>query len=221
MIVQAIEYINQVRQAAALLPVDEIEAAYHLLAEAHRRDRSVYVCGNGGSAATASHLAVDLGKNTPNGPGPRMRILSLTDNVPWLTALANDRGYEDCFSEQLRNYLRPDDVVIGISASGNSDNVVRAFELARANNAHRLALVGFDGGHLDRLATHRIWVDSWDYGIVESMHLIVVHMLVSMFAQDGRPVDPAVSTSSKTASDRDTCPTMLTRPSSVRSNLPG
>ena len=111
-----------------------------------------------------------------------MRVVSLTDNVPWLTALANDLEYANCFAEQLRNYLQPEDLVIGISASGDSENIVRAFTLARDCGAHRLALIGFSGGRLAGLATARVWVDSQDYGVVESLHVIVVHAWVRLLA---------------------------------------
>ncbi|MBU0717428.1 MAG: SIS domain-containing protein [Planctomycetes bacterium] len=177
---RAVDYLGDIREAASLLRVEEIEAGAALLAEALHDGRGVYICGNGGSASTASHLAVDLGKNLVTGPGKRMHVVSLTDNVPWLTALANDAGYADCFAEQLRNYLQPNDVLVGISASGDSENVVRAFELARAAGASRLALIGFDGGRLKQLATRSVWVPSHDYGIVESIHLMVAHIWVRM-----------------------------------------
>ncbi len=191
MISRVLEYLDDMQSATALLRVEEIEAGYRLVADARRNGRGVYICGNGGSASTASHMAVDLGKNVRGGAN-RMRVVSLTDNVPWLTAVANDQSYADCFAEQLRNYLQPDDLVIGISASGDSENVVRAFEFARRHGAHRLALIGFDGGRIARLATMRIWVDSHDYGIVESVHLVVVHVFVRMLADE---VSPAVERS--------------------------
>jgi len=184
LLLQAVEQINAYREAVGLLRADEIESSGRLLADVHRRGRWVYVFGNGGSASTASHLAVDLGKNTVNGPGPRLRVMSLADNSAWLTAVSNDRDYADCFVEPLRNYLDADDVVIGISASGNSENMVRAFEYACAVGARSIAMVGFDGGRLATLADQRVWVESHDYGIVESLHLMVVHMWVRMLTVD-------------------------------------
>lgn len=177
------DYLQAMQTATALLRPSEVEAAYSLLLRAFRDGRGVYVCGNGGSASTASHMAVDLGKNIPTGSGRRMRVVSLTDNVAWLTAVSNDRCYEDCFVEQLINYIQPNDLLIGISASGDSENMVRAFELAKRVGADRLAMIGFDGGRLVKLANSRIWVDSHDYGIVESVHLFVVHLLVRMLSQ--------------------------------------
>jgi len=184
LLLQAVESINAYREAVGLLRADEIVSCGRLLADVHRRGRWVYVFGNGGSASTASHLAVDLGKNTVNGPGPRIRVMSLADNSAWLTAVSNDRDYADCFVEPLRNYLDADDVVIGISASGNSENMVRAFEYARSVGARSIALVGFDGGKLATLADQRVWVDSHDYGVVESLHLMVAHMWVRMLTVD-------------------------------------
>lgn len=183
MIKRVVEHLDEMRAAMELLRAEELEAAGRLLDDAMHQGRGVYIFGNGGSASTASHLAVDLGKNIRTGTGPRMRVLSLTDNVAWLTAVANDQGYADCFAEQLRNYLQPGDLIIAISASGDSQNVVRAMSLARDVGADRLALVGFDGGRAAGLATQCIRVDSFDYGIVESVHLFVVHILVRMLQQ--------------------------------------
>lgn len=141
------------------------------------RGGSVYVFGNGGSAATASHLAVDLGRNV-RVSDRHLRVYALNDNVPWLTAVSNDQHFDECFAEPLRRYLTARDMVIGISASGASENVIRGFEVARDRGAVRLALIGFDGGRLAGLASHSIWVDSRDYGVVESVHLAAVHGLV-------------------------------------------
>ncbi len=173
-------YIDEIRAAMELLRDEEIEAGVALLAWARRAGHAVYIFGNGGSAATASHLAVDLARNA-GGDRPRsLRVLSLTDNAAWLTAAANDDGYENCFADQLHRLVRPGDVVIGISASGNSENVLRAFDVAQAARARRLAMVGLDGGRLATLATVCISVDSHDYGVVESVHVAVCHVLVRM-----------------------------------------
>ena len=177
---QTNEYILAMQAALSLIRAEEIASGLALLRDAREGGHGVYLCGNGGSAATASHLAVDLGRNTGRG----MRAVSLTDNVPWLTAAANDEHYRECFADQLRCLLRPKDLVIGISASGDSENVVRAFEVAQASGARRLAMIGFNGGRLAKLATGRIWVDSHDYGIVESVHGFVAHMLVRTLATE-------------------------------------
>ena len=191
---RADRHISEMQRVIALLRAEETEAAYDLLADAFHRDRGIYLCGNGGSASTASHLAVDLGRVFRDCGGRRIRVMSLTDNVPWLTAVSNDECFADCFADQLRNHLRPGDVLIGVSASGDSENVVRAFQYAREVDASRLALIGFDGGRLARLATHRIWVDSYDYGIVESVHLFVGHLLTDMLSRGESHVPQAVTT---------------------------
>ncbi len=180
-------YLQDAIATIGLIKTAEVEEAMGLLQDARRRERGVYICGNGGSASTASHMAADFGKNIRSSFGRPMHVVALTDNVAWLTALANDESYADCFAGQLRNLLRPDDLVIGISASGESENVVRAFEFAAQRRAQRLALVGFDGGRLARMATSRVWVDSYDYGLVESMHLLVAHLLVKLLSMESPP----------------------------------
>ncbi len=176
-------YTSEMQTALILLRAEEIEGVAHVLQQAMSRQGLVYVFGNGGSAATASHLAADLSRNVPVRGDDRLRVLALSDNVPWLTAVSNDECFEDCFAAQLRHMLTPKDVVIGVSASGDSENMVRAFDVARRVGVERLAMIGFDGGRLARMATQRIWVDSYDYGIVESVHSFVGHMLVSLLAR--------------------------------------
>ena len=167
---------------SALNPA-ELDAAHALILHTVRQQRRVYACGNGGSAATASHLAVDLGKTASVGRRLRPRVVSLTDNVAWLTAVANDISYDECFAEPLRSFLVSGDLVIAISASGESENVVRAFEIAGRMGAARLALVGCGGGRLAESATVAVHVDSRDYGVIESVHLAVVHLLVRLLQQ--------------------------------------
>lgn len=178
------KYVGQMQAALSGLRVEEIDAALSVLRRARADGATVYTCGNGGSAATASHLAVDLARNTRGQNGSGLRVIALTDNVPWLTAVSNDGSYEDCFAEQLVNLSSPGDVLIGISASGDSENLVRVFEAARRRELTSIALVGFDGGRLSRLATQRVWVDSGDYGIVETAHLFVAHLFVETLRQE-------------------------------------
>lgn len=177
---QTLTMIAEMQNVAGLLRPEEIDAAASALFETLHNGGDVYTFGNGGSASTASHLVVDLSRINGGADGSRWRITSLTDNVAWLTAVSNDQDYAECFAEPLRVRLNPGDLVIGISASGDSENVVRGFEVARAVGANRLAMIGFDGGRLASMATHRIWIDSHDYGIVESLHLFAGHMLVRL-----------------------------------------
>jgi D-sedoheptulose 7-phosphate isomerase len=141
----------------------------------------VFTVGNGGSSSLASHMAADLGKNTIGPNMRRFRILSLNDNAAIVTALANDLGYENVFSEQLTNLIRAGDVLIVVSASGNSPNIIKAMRYARVQSAEVVALLGFDGGQAAGLADLAIVVPSRDYGIVEDVHLVINHILVEHF----------------------------------------
>ena len=138
---------------------------------------------NGGSAATASHMACDLGKNTIQANVTRFRIMSLTDNTPLLSALANDLGYDAVFSEQLMNLIRRGDVLVAITGSGSSANVVEAMRYSRSRGATVVALVGFNGGDAAELADEYILVPSDDYGLVEDVHMILNHVLVGYFRE--------------------------------------
>jgi D-sedoheptulose 7-phosphate isomerase len=137
--------------------------------------------GNGGSASTASHMAADLAKNTIGANMRRFRVLSLNDNMAILTALANDLGYEKVFSEQLKNLIRAGDLLIVVSASGNSPNVVNAIRYAQERSAEVAGIFGFDGGTGATLADFSIVIPSNHYGVVEDVHLVINHILVDYF----------------------------------------
>jgi D-sedoheptulose 7-phosphate isomerase len=126
-------------------------------------------------------MAADLSKNTIDADMRRFRVFSLNDNQSLMTALANDLGYEHVFSEQLRNYVRPGDLLVAISASGNSGNVINAIRYAQSQSAEVAGILGFDGGQAAQLADLAIVVPSWEYGIVEDLHLIINHILVDHF----------------------------------------
>ena len=151
-----------------------------ILLEARDNDRQIFLIGNGGSASAASHFACDLSKGTADDRDPgfrRFRALSLTDNVAIITAIGNDLSYEDVFVEQLKTFLNPGDVVIAITASGNSPNVLRALEYAGSRGAVRIGLLGFGGGRARDLVDAAIVVPSRNYGIAEDFHLILDHIL--------------------------------------------
>ena len=152
-----------------------------VLEEARRSNRTIFILGNGGSASTASHLANDLGLGPRHKGGKAYRAISLTDNVAFLTAAANDIGYELVFTEQLRTLLQPGDVVIAISASGNSPNVLRAVEFAQKRGAFTIGLTGFDGGALKKIGDDCIHIATphGDYAPVEDVHLILGHLVAS------------------------------------------
>ena len=177
------EHLAEVRRSLDSLSVVEVGRFLDCLESAYRDDRQVFIAGNGGSAATASHMSCDLAKNLyPSTPGTavrRFRVTSLTDNVPLITALANDCGYDAVFSEQLSNLVQPDDLLVVISASGNSPNIVRAIEVARDRGARTAALLGFDGGQARALVDVALVVQSDNYGRVEDLHMIINHLLVA------------------------------------------
>ncbi|MDP8908454.1 MAG: SIS domain-containing protein [Chloroflexota bacterium] len=174
-------YIERLTATIASLPHDRIARLGASLLRAYRNDKQVFTVGNGGSSSTASHMAADLAKNTIGPNMRRFRIASLNENTAIVTALANDLGYEHIFSEQLINVIQPGDVLVAVSASGNSPNVLEAIRLARRENAEVMALLGFDGGEAAKLADNAIVVPSSDYGVVEDVHLVINHMLVEYF----------------------------------------
>ena len=174
-------YIDRLTGTLHELPRDRLRTLGEMLIRAYRSEKHVFTLGNGGSASTASHMAADLGKNTIGPNMRRFRIMSLNDNASILTALANDLGYENVFSEQLVNLIRPGDLLVVISASGNSANVLKAMHYAREQCAEVVGILGFDGGEAERLADLSIVVPSDDYGVVEDAHLIINHILVGHF----------------------------------------
>jgi D-sedoheptulose 7-phosphate isomerase len=159
-----------------LLP-EKLKRVAEIFLRAQREGRRVFFLGNGGSASTASHMAMDFCKGTFVAGQPPLRAISLTDNVGLITAWANDANYESVFVGQLENLLEPQDVVVAISASGNSPNVLRAAEFARKRGAVTIGLVGFGGGQLKTLVDIDITVSSRNYGQVEDIHLCVNHIL--------------------------------------------
>jgi D-sedoheptulose 7-phosphate isomerase len=177
-ILDAKQYFEELQRVVAAISHDSIDQMADALVRAYEAGRVVYTFGNGGSAALASHLACDLGKGTAycNG-GKRFRVLALTDNIPTLTAWANDSSYEDVFSEQLRNFVQPEDVAFAISGSGNSKNVLNALHVARQAGATTLGISGFHGGQMKPLCDICMVVPSNNLQIVEDMHLAAAHSI--------------------------------------------
>jgi D-sedoheptulose 7-phosphate isomerase len=176
-------YIEAQRTALAAIPAAAVAGLIEVLRTALRDDRNIFVFGNGGSAANASHFVTDLGKSASDVVGQRFRCLSLNDNVSWLTALGNDYAYEDVFVGQLQNYARAGDVALTMSVSGNSPNVVKAIEWARAHGLRTIALVGAKRGRLAELAEHVVVIPSEHYGRVEDAHMGICHMLCYAFVE--------------------------------------
>jgi D-sedoheptulose 7-phosphate isomerase len=170
-------YLQQVSEVLKRLPFALIDQAVDRLWKAYREDRAVYLLGNGGSAALASHCACDLGKGTIMNGHRRFRVLALTDNVPLLTAWANDACYADVFAEQLRSFLRKDDVVFAFSASGNSPNVLNALSLAQELGALTMGLTGFQGGKMKALCGLCVVIPSENMQVIEDLHLSVTHSI--------------------------------------------
>lgn len=170
-------YRKQLDECYAEIPLEKVERVADILLRARREDRRIFFLGNGGSATTASHMAVDFGKGTAVAGRPRFRAVSLTDNVGLITAWSNDASYESIFKEQLENLLEPSDVVVAISASGNSPNVLRAVEFARKRGAITIGLIGFGGGKLKDLVDVDVSISSRNYGQVEDVHLTLDHIL--------------------------------------------
>src|SRR5207249_1604922 len=158
----------------------QVEGLSDLIEERYHSGRFVFIVGNGGSGANASHLCEDLAKCTLRDfeSQRRLRVLSLTDNTPWVMAVANDISYEAIFVEQLKNLASPGDLLVAISGSGNSPNILRAVEWANAHGLTTVGATGFGGGKLKTLAHHNLHVPLDDMGIVESIHLTAFHWVV-------------------------------------------
>jgi D-sedoheptulose 7-phosphate isomerase len=170
-------YILELQNTLKQLPTARIQEAIDLLVEARMKRRQVFIMGNGGSASTASHFVCDLAKNTRNPELPNFRVIGLTDNMAIFSALANDEGYENVFAQQLASFVEADDIVIGISASGNSANVLNAIELGNKVGARTIGMTGFDGGQLRKMVDIDIHIPSDCIEHVEDIHLMLEHLI--------------------------------------------
>ncbi|NBV86746.1 MAG: SIS domain-containing protein [Verrucomicrobia bacterium] len=176
-------YVAAQHQALDSVPLEDVERLTHTVRAAWLKDAQIFAIGNGGSAANASHFATDLGKGASDKLPRRFRILSLTDNVAWITALGNDYSYDDSFKRQLENFARPGDVLIAASVSGNSPNLVRAFEWANAHGMETAVIVGAKRGRLAEIAGQTIVVNDTHYGRVEDVQMHILHMLCYAFME--------------------------------------
>ena len=158
----------------------QVQTMVDLLTEAYVNDKYVFIIGNGGSGANASHLCEDLGKGTLHDfeKQRRLKVMSLTDNTPYILAWGNDTAYDRVFVEQLKNFAEKDALLIAISGSGNSPNVIKAIEYANEHGMKTLGVTGYDGGKLRKLAHHNVHVPSWNMGMVESVHSALFHYLL-------------------------------------------
>jgi D-sedoheptulose 7-phosphate isomerase len=176
-------YIQAQKDALDSIPLSEVTKLIETFRKALQEDRQIFVFGNGGSAANASHFMTDLGKGSSDKTKKRFRCLSLNDNMSWITALGNDYAYEDVFVRQLMNYAQPGDLAMVMSVSGDSPNLVKALEWAKANGVYTVALVGAKKGQLARLADQTIVVNSTHYGRVEDAHMGICHMICYAFME--------------------------------------
>jgi D-sedoheptulose 7-phosphate isomerase len=175
------EYKSKLMNALESLDLDAVSRAIEILAEARDNKRRIFVCGNGGSAASASHFVCDMVKGASFNRDSRFRIMALTDSVPIITAYSNDAGYECVFAEQLKNFAQPGDVFMAISSSGNSPNVLSAIAYANSIGCETIALTGRDGGKLGPMAKLQIRVAEPHMGRIEDGHMVVCHMICYYF----------------------------------------
>jgi phosphoheptose isomerase len=187
-------YAEEMVRAASSVDAAALTRAAAILLDAYTRDAGVFACGNGGSASIANHIQCDHVKGVRTATDLTPRVLSLSTNVELLTAIANDIGYENVFSYQLQSHSRPDDVLIAVSSSGRSPNIVHALTWARDNGLHTIAITGFDGGAARAAAEVSIHVECTNYGIVEDLHQAIMHAL-AQYIRHSRMTAEAISAS--------------------------
>lgn len=181
------DYLQSLTQGLSRIPAKHFKAIADVIFKAYDEDKQVFIFGNGGSATIASHMACDLGKGTLSNvydhAEKRFRVIALTDNMALFSALANDVGYEHVFSQQLRNLVQGGDVVIGISGSGNSPNVINALILAKQMGATTVGFVGFDGGKMKQFCDYYLHFQEYNWQLCEDAHNIFQHVITSYIAQ--------------------------------------
>ena len=173
-------YLADLNKIAGSISLENLERIVDIILNIYNNENSIFIMGNGGSASTASHFACDINKGVCFGLKKKFKVICLNDNIPTMCAYANDNSYNDVFVEQLKNFLRLNDVVIGISGSGNSTNVIKAIQYANDNGATSIALAGFDGGQLAKTAKTSIVIPVNNMQKVEDMHLIIIHIIMQI-----------------------------------------
>ena len=177
------EYVDEHRRVLDSIPVDQVEGLIVRLRNCLNQESKIFVIGNGGSAANASHFVTDLGKSASDAVGRRFQCMSLNDNVSWMTALGNDYDYEDIYQQQLVNFAKPNDLLLVLSVSGNSPNVVKAMSWAKENGVKTVALAGGQKGNITEIADESLIVDSKHYGRVEDVQMTICHILCYAFIE--------------------------------------
>ena len=178
-----IKTINELKKSKEV-----IEKIYLEIKNARNGNNKIFIMGNGGSASTSSHFVSDLLKTSLTKEANRTKAMSLTDNIPVLMAWANDTSFENIFSNQLENFLEKGDLVIGISGSGNSENVINAIEVANSKEAKTICLLGKDGGKLAKVSQSNLIIPNNDMLTIETMHLLICHLLTSLLRSEGTPL---------------------------------
>lgn len=171
-------YLNGLEKAINYLDYEQINRVINRIVEAYQDEKFIYIFGNGGSAATASHFVTDCNKGVSENLKKKFKVICLNDNMPTILAISNDINYDQVFKLQLENFLTSDDLVIGISGSGDSKNVIEAVEYAKKRGADTIGLVGFGGGKLKKIADYCIHVPVHDMQHVEDLHLAINHLIV-------------------------------------------
>lgn len=185
-------YFELLSKTIDTLPFESVDRITATLVRAYEQERTILLFGNGGSAALASHIACDLGKGTVNGTRKRFRVIALTDNVPLITAWANDSKYEDIFAQQLANFAAPGDIAFAISASGNSPNVLQALRVAKDIGSTTIGITGFSGGRMLALCDEYVVVPCDNMQIIEDLHTCIAHSLFTCIRSkiDGHAASP-------------------------------
>lgn len=178
--IQIKDYLEKLSQTLNKINIRDIDRCSDILLKAYENKKNIFICGNGGSAATASHFACDINKGVSLGLEKRFRIIALTDNLATITAYSNDLDYDDIFLEQLKNFYTTGDILIGISGSGNSKNVLNAIEYVNKNQGITIGWTGFDGGRLRQISQHSINANINDMQISEDIHMTLVHLMMKV-----------------------------------------
>jgi D-sedoheptulose 7-phosphate isomerase len=176
-------YINELRDMISKVERDKIQELVRRIKETRIKDNTIFIIGNGGSASTASHWACDLGKGTLKtryNSNKRLKVISLTDNVATITAYANDLTYDEIFSQQLKNLVKEGDLLIVLTGSGKSKNIINAIEVAKRAKAYVFSLLGFDGGKVKHISDNSIIIPSKNYCVIEDIHLSIGHIITSI-----------------------------------------
>jgi len=177
-------YFSKLVKTVEQIDINEVQKCANVLLDAYRNDKQIFICGNGGSASTASHFACDINKGVSYGLDKRFKVIPLSDNLATITAYTNDVDYDIVFVEQLKNFFQPGDVLIGISGSGNSKNVLNAIEYVNNNNGISIGWTGFSGGKLKEISQYSINANIEDMQISEDMHMVFTHLMMKILRKD-------------------------------------